>query len=76
MRLAVAQLRGLPPNVRGALWLVSGGFIFTCNGVMIRLLTQRSHIRMQIDVEAARRDNLTISSKLLRPAEIVNSGAG
>jgi hypothetical protein len=31
---------------------------------------------MQIDVEAAKRDNLTISSKLLRPAEIVNSGAG
>src|SRR5436190_15361379 len=41
MRLAVAQLRGLPPNVRGALWLVSGGFIFTLNGVMIRLLSDQ-----------------------------------
>ena len=41
MRLAVAQLRGLPPNVQGALWLVSGGFIFTCNGVMIRLLSEQ-----------------------------------
>jgi drug/metabolite transporter (DMT)-like permease len=39
VRLAVAQLRRLPPNVQGALWLVSGGFIFTCNGVMIRLLS-------------------------------------
>jgi drug/metabolite transporter (DMT)-like permease len=41
MRLVVAQLRGLPPNVQGALWLVSGGFIFTCNGVMIRLLSEQ-----------------------------------
>jgi drug/metabolite transporter (DMT)-like permease len=32
-------LRGLPPNVQGALWLVSGGFIFTCTSVMIRLLS-------------------------------------
>jgi len=41
VRLAVAQLRRLPPNVQGALWLVSGGFIFTCNGVMIRLLSEQ-----------------------------------
>jgi drug/metabolite transporter (DMT)-like permease len=34
-------LRRLPPNVQGALWLVSGGFIFTCNGVMIRLLSEQ-----------------------------------
>jgi YfiR/HmsC-like len=46
------------------------------SGVMIRLLTQRNRIRMQIDVGAARRANLTISSKLLRPAEIVDAGAG
>lgn len=39
MRLAVAQLRRLPPNMQGALWLVSGGFIFTSNGAMIRLLS-------------------------------------
>ena len=32
-------LRRLPPNVQGALWLVSGGFIFTSTGVMIRLLS-------------------------------------
>jgi drug/metabolite transporter (DMT)-like permease len=35
----LAWLRRLPPNVQGALWLVSGGFIFTTNGVMIRLLS-------------------------------------
>ena len=39
MRLAVAQLRRLPPNMQGALWLVSGGFIFTSNSAMIRLLS-------------------------------------
>ena len=33
-------LRRLPANVQGALWLVSGGFIFTCNGVMIRLVVK------------------------------------
>jgi drug/metabolite transporter (DMT)-like permease len=32
-------LRRLPPNVQGALWLVSGGFIFTATSVMIRLLS-------------------------------------
>jgi YfiR/HmsC-like len=44
------------------------------SGVMIRLLNQRGHIRMQIDVGAAKRGNLLISSKLLRPAQIVDSG--
>ena len=34
-----AYLRRLPPNVQGALWLISGGFIFTSNGAMIRLLS-------------------------------------
>jgi drug/metabolite transporter (DMT)-like permease len=32
-------LRRLPPNVQGALWLVSGGFIFTATSAMIRLLS-------------------------------------
>lgn len=41
MRLLLVQLRRLPPNVQGALWLVSGGFIFTLNGVMIRLLSEQ-----------------------------------
>ena len=34
-------LRRLPPNVQGALWLVSGGFIFTATSVMIRLLSSQ-----------------------------------
>ncbi|SKA33405.1 Permease of the drug/metabolite transporter (DMT) superfamily [Enhydrobacter aerosaccus] len=39
MRIALSGLRQLPPNVQGALWLVSGGFIFTTNSAMIRLLS-------------------------------------
>src|SRR5215471_12688627 len=44
MKLDISQpihdwLRRLPPNVQGALWLVSGGFIFTSTSVMIRLLS-------------------------------------
>jgi hypothetical protein len=46
------------------------------SGVMIRLVNQNNRIRMQIDVGAAKAANLTISSKLLRPAEIVGSGEG
>ena len=42
-------------------------------GVMIGLITQDSRIRLRIDVEAAKASNLTISSKLLRPAEIVGT---
>jgi drug/metabolite transporter (DMT)-like permease len=34
-------LRRLPANVQGALWLVSGGFIFTSTSAMIRLLSQQ-----------------------------------
>ena len=45
-------------------------------GVMIRLVNQSNRIRLQIDVSAAKARNLTISSKLLRPAEIVRGGEG
>ena len=45
-------------------------------GVMIRLVTESNRIRLRIDVSAARAGNLTISSKLLRPAEIVGGGEG
>jgi hypothetical protein len=43
-------------------------------GVIIRLLTENSHVRLRIDVGAARADKLTISSNLLRSAEIVGGG--
>jgi hypothetical protein len=40
-------------------------------GVMIRLITRSNRIRLRIDVGAAKAASLVISSKLLRPAEIV-----
>lgn len=44
-------------------------------GVMIGLIRQDNRIRLRINLEAAKVGNLTISSKLLRPAEIVGSGS-
>jgi hypothetical protein len=38
---------------------------------MIRLATPQNKIRLIINVEAAKAANLTISSKLLRSAEVV-----
>jgi hypothetical protein len=40
-------------------------------GVMVRFFPERNKIRLRINVEAARAADLTISSKVLRAAEIV-----
>jgi hypothetical protein len=45
-------------------------------GAMIRLVTDREKIRLRVNVEAARAAGLTISSKLLRAAEIVGPADG
>jgi hypothetical protein len=45
-------------------------------GVMIGLITKDSRIRLRIDVEATKAGNLVVSSKLLRPAEIVGPATG
>lgn len=42
-------------------------------GVMIRLITEQNRIRLRINLEEARAAGLTLSSKLLRPAEIVTT---
>ncbi len=44
---------------------------FAQRGGMIRFVTDRSRIRLQLNLEAAEAAHLTISSKLLRVAEIV-----
>ncbi len=43
---------------------------------MIQFVTENSRIRLRINVESARAAGLTISSKLLRPAEIVATAGG
>jgi len=45
-------------------------------GAMIGLMNESSRIRLRIDVAAARAAGLVISSKLLRPAQIVDETAG
>ncbi|MEO8018671.1 MAG: YfiR family protein [Pseudomonadota bacterium] len=45
-------------------------------GVMIRLVTENGHVRLRINVESARAADLTISSSLLRVAEIVTQNTG
>ena len=45
-------------------------------GVMIQFTTENNRIRLRINVESARAAGLTISSKLLRSAEIVGARNG
>lgn len=47
---------------------------FARRGGMIRFATQNNKIRFRVNLEAAKNANLTISSKLLRAAEIVAPG--
>ena len=47
---------------------------FAKRGGMIRFVTEKNKIRFRINVEAAKAANLTISSKLLRLAEIITPG--
>ena len=43
-------------------------------GAIIVLVSENNRVRMRINVAAAKQNNLVISSKLLRPAEIVSAG--
>ncbi len=45
-------------------------------GVMIELATRNNRVGLTINVDAARAAGLTISSNLLRPAQIVRNGTG
>ena len=47
---------------------------FATRGGMIRFVSDRSRIRLRINLEATRAADLTLSSKLLRPAQIVPTG--
>jgi len=45
-------------------------------GAIIQFTSEHNRLRLRINVAAAKAAGLTISSKLLRPAEIVGSGEG
>jgi YfiR/HmsC-like len=52
---------------------VSDGDAFAEQGGMIQFVTDKSRIRLRINLDAAQAANVTISSKLLRVAEIVRT---
>ena len=54
---------------------VGDGDDFVQRGGMIRLATVQNKIRLIVNVEAAKGANLTISSKLLRSAEVATASA-
>ena len=47
---------------------------FALRGGMIRFLTVNNKIRLRVNLEAAKAAGLVLSSKLLRPAEVVTTG--
>jgi hypothetical protein len=47
---------------------------FAQNGGAVRFVTEQNKIHFRINLEAAKKAGLTISSKLLRLAEIVEPG--
>lgn len=49
---------------------------FTRNGGVIRLFESQSKVRIEINIDAAKRGSFKISSKLLALAEIVHDGNG
>jgi hypothetical protein len=49
---------------------------FADQGGMIRFITEKNRVRFKINVGSAKAASLTISSKLLRPAEVIDAGKG
>lgn len=71
------QLSGILEQMRGrSVLTVSDTDDFARRGGMVQFLTENKRIRLMINVDAARAANLSISSKLLRPATIVKSNGG
>jgi hypothetical protein len=76
-RSEAAELGEIVQTLRGrSILTVSDIDDATRAGVMIGLVTQSDRIRLRINVAAARAGGLTISSKLLRPAQIVGPTEG
>lgn len=63
----IARLKGR------SILTVTDGIAPNQSGGIVRFVTENNHIRLQIDVQAAKAAGLTISSKLLRAAEVVGA---
>jgi hypothetical protein len=72
-----ARLGALLENIRTRPILTVGeGDTFLAHGGVIQFFTQNNRIRLRINLDAATTAQVTLSSKLLRPAQVVRSGAG
>jgi hypothetical protein len=70
-----AEVEKIVASLKGQSLLIVGDIDHFCaRGGMIRFVTEKNKTRLRINLEAAKAANLTISSKLLRPAEIVIAG--
>ena len=71
----LSQLEQILDRLKGRNILTVGDTAgFASNGGIIQFATEKNKIRLKINLEAAKAAELTISSKLLRPAEIVGGG--
>ncbi|MES1166713.1 MAG: YfiR family protein [Pseudomonadota bacterium] len=69
-----AQLDKIIASLKGrSLLTVGDADTFIRKGGVVRFVTENNKIRLRINVEAAKASDLTISSKLLRPATIVTA---
>lgn len=70
-----ARFKSIVARLRGRSILTVGDVdSFAMEGGMVRFVTEDNKIHFRVNVEAARAAGLTISSELLRLAEIVNPG--
>jgi hypothetical protein len=73
---AKAQYKSIVDALQGrAILTVGDADGFTASGGMIRFLTENRRVRLRINLGAVRNAGLTISSQLLRIAEVVGDGA-
>jgi uncharacterized protein DUF4154 len=73
-RSEAGQLEGIVAHLKDRSTLTVSDTDGSANrGVMIRFLNENNRIRLRINLQAVKVAGLTISSKLLRPAEIVNN---
>ncbi len=76
-RSEAARLRDIVRALRGrSILTVSDIEGAAGSGVMITLVLEADHVRMRINVAAARASGLVLSSQLLRPAQIVGPAEG
>jgi uncharacterized protein DUF4154 len=74
-RSETAKLSAIAAALRGrSILTVSDADDAANRGVVIQFVTEGNHIRLRINVAVARADGLTISSKLLRPAQLIDAG--